>query len=146
MSEPQIRVGCAVLVTKFDTDSLKLLLGKRGKEPEYGKVIIPGGKVELFETHEAAAHREIREEAGIEIVLGRQFRTYSLIRPQQHRVITFYEADYKSGVLRPSSDLLEAKFCSRAEIRAMADRGELTDFTQMVLKDVQWYFEPTLPI
>jgi ADP-ribose pyrophosphatase YjhB (NUDIX family) len=55
------RSGCGVAVV---VDG-RLLLLQRLREPEAGCWGIPGGKVELFETVEQAARREIREELGI---------------------------------------------------------------------------------
>ena len=58
------RVGVAVLVT----DALgRLLLGRRGKEPNYGKWVIPGGWIEPGESWRDAARREIREETGLTV-------------------------------------------------------------------------------
>ena len=44
-----------------------VLLIRRGKEPHYGRWMIPGGTLEWGETLEAAAIREVREETGIAI-------------------------------------------------------------------------------
>jgi 8-oxo-dGTP diphosphatase len=128
---PNIRVGSAVMVEKNG----KLLLGVRGKEPGYGALIIPGGGVDLYEDFADTAHREIREEAGIEITNLRQFKTYQVIEPdKQHRVIIFWKADWASGEVNPSSDLLAAKFYSKDEIAS----SDINGITLEVLKDAGW--------
>ncbi|MBI4449760.1 NUDIX domain-containing protein [Candidatus Uhrbacteria bacterium] len=43
----------------------RVLLVKRGKDPFRGKLVMPGGHIEPGETPEAAAVRELQEEAGI---------------------------------------------------------------------------------
>ena len=130
-----IRVGCATMVHKDG----KLLLGLRGKEPGYGNLIIPGGGVDLYEKLADAAAREIREEAGIEITNLRQFGTYQLITPDvQHRVIIYWTADWVSGELAPSSDLLSAKFYTREEISHEIAKGTINSITLEVLKDTRW--------
>ena len=132
----KIRVGSAVLVQKDG----KLLLGISGKSDYYGALIIPGGGVLLYERFEDAAVREIREEAGIEIKNLRQLGAYQMIDPERenHRVIIYWQADWVSGEVRPSTDLLSAKFYSRAEIQAEAKRGVFSDIATQVLKDSGW--------
>jgi len=117
----------------------KLLMGKRGKEPGYGTLIIPGGKVDLYEDFAQTARREIREETGIEIKNLRQFRTFQLIDPDiQHRVIIYWQADYASGELAPSDDLLSAKFYTREEIAGCIASGHITSISLEVLKAAGW--------
>jgi ADP-ribose pyrophosphatase YjhB (NUDIX family) len=117
----------------------RLLMGKRGKEPAYGTLVIPGGGVELFEDFKETAAREIREEAGIEIKNLRQFGTYQIITPpDQHRVIIYWRADWAGGEPVPSSDLLSAKFYSREEISAEAAAGNITGVSLEVLRDSGW--------
>jgi ADP-ribose pyrophosphatase YjhB (NUDIX family) len=131
-----IRVGSAVMVERDG----KLLLGERGKEPGYGNLIIPGGGVDLYEDFALTAAREIREEAGIEIKNLKQFRTFQIIEPDvQHRVIIYWRAEWESGELVPSSDLLSAKFYSREEIAAeVAQGGLINGITLDVLKAAGW--------
>ncbi len=59
-----VGVGALILNEKGD-----VLLGLRGSlaKNEVGKWEIPGGAVEVGETFEAALHREVREEIGVEI-------------------------------------------------------------------------------
>ena len=49
----------------------KALLIKRAHEPSKGRWSVPGGMIELGETIYEAAQRELREECGIEIELGK---------------------------------------------------------------------------
>jgi 8-oxo-dGTP pyrophosphatase MutT (NUDIX family) len=63
-------VGVGVYIVSEDTT--RLLLTQRGPKArhEHYKWEGPGGALELGETFEEAAHREIREELGITITLG----------------------------------------------------------------------------
>ncbi|MCL1902085.1 MAG: NUDIX domain-containing protein, partial [Alphaproteobacteria bacterium] len=85
-------------------------------------------------------HREIMEEAGIEIKNLKQFGTYQIIdeTAEQHRVIIFWRADWAGGEPTPSTDLLSAKFYTRDEIAAEAAAGNITGVVLDVLKDAGW--------
>ncbi|MBK8468732.1 MAG: (deoxy)nucleoside triphosphate pyrophosphohydrolase [Candidatus Phosphoribacter sp.] len=73
---PTGRPGCPqVVVAAAVVDELaaptRLLAARRSAPPEHaGGWELPGGKVEQGETQEAAVHREVREELGIELRLG----------------------------------------------------------------------------
>lgn len=63
MSSEKPRVGLGVIIENAEG---KILLGKRrGSHAAYWS--IPGGKLELGETFEAGAHREVKEEHDIDI-------------------------------------------------------------------------------
>lgn len=49
----------------------RLLLIRRGNPPAQGQWSLPGGRVEVGETHEVAVLRELREETGMTGSLGR---------------------------------------------------------------------------
>jgi len=55
-------VGIGVVLLKPDA----VLLVRRAKPPSFGQWALPGGAQELGETAEAAARRELLEEAGLE--------------------------------------------------------------------------------
>jgi 8-oxo-dGTP diphosphatase len=62
-------VGGAVLDSL--AEPARLLVARRTAPPQFaGMWEFPGGKVEAGEAPEAALHRELREELGIDVVLG----------------------------------------------------------------------------
>jgi ADP-ribose pyrophosphatase YjhB (NUDIX family) len=125
------RVGSAVLVTHED----RVLLGVRGKEPNRGKWILPGGKIKPFESIQEAARREIREETGLDIVLIGQATVKEIIDPPaEHRVIIYSRAEPVGGEMAPASDLEEVRFCSRAELGQL----DLSPVVQDVLEELGW--------
>jgi len=60
-ARPIVGIGIAVLRPGA------VLLVRRGRPPNAGSWSLPGGAQELGETAEAAARRELREEAGLEV-------------------------------------------------------------------------------
>lgn len=57
---PSAAVACFIKNAKGE-----LLLVRRGKEPAKGTLDLPGGFVDMFETGEEAACREVKEETGL---------------------------------------------------------------------------------
>ena len=111
-----IRVGFSVLIKSNN----KLLLGIRNKEPNKGMIITPGGGVELFEKMEDTVKREIMEETGLEITNIKQLKTYEIInKPDEHRVIIYWSADYNKNSVHSASNLKNAKFYSKEEIKEL---------------------------
>ena len=130
-----IRVGCSVLIKSDD----KLLLGIRNKEPNKGMIITPGGGVELFENMENTVRREIMEETGLAITNIHQLKTYEIInKPDEHRIIIYWSADYAKNQVHSATDLASAKFYSKKEIQELDTQGKLSSITRQVLKDNDW--------
>lgn len=130
-----IRVGCSVLIKSDD----KLLLGIRNKEPNKGMMITPGGGVELFENMRNTVKREIIEETGLEITNIQQLKTYEIInKPDEHRIVIYWSADYAENEIHSATDLANAKFYTRKEIQELDNQGKLSSITKQVLKDNGW--------
>ncbi|MBM3462186.1 MAG: NUDIX hydrolase [Armatimonadetes bacterium] len=111
--KPSVTVDLVIL-TLGDRD-LKVLLIKRKVAPYVGRWALPGGFVGMKETLEAAARRELEEEAGVRDVYLEQLYTFGdPKRDPRMRVITV--AYY---ALIPSDEL---------EIKASTDAS-----------DVRWY-------
>jgi 8-oxo-dGTP diphosphatase len=62
---PRPMVTVDLVAFSFAEVSLRVLLVRRGRQPFLGKWAIPGGYVEMDESAEAGARRELREETGL---------------------------------------------------------------------------------
>ena len=77
------------VVFGFDEGDLKVLLIERGLQPFKGRWALPGGFVRVDETLDAAARRELQEEAGLTDVFLEQLYTFGeLERDPRERVVS----------------------------------------------------------
>jgi 8-oxo-dGTP diphosphatase len=82
-----LTVDCVVF--GFDEGDLKVLLIERGLEPFKGRWALPGGFVRVDETLDAAARRELQEEAGLTNVFLEQLYTFGAAdRDPRERVVS----------------------------------------------------------
>jgi len=101
----------------------KVLLVLRGKPPAEKQWSIPGGCVELGETLQEAAEREITEETGIVIQAKKPIYTFDVIEHDEdghirfHYVIVDLAADYASGELRAGDDAVDVSWVSRKDLK-----------------------------
>jgi ADP-ribose pyrophosphatase len=113
---PRVAVGAVV----FSND--RVLLVRRGHPPSEDLWAIPGGSVEIGETLQEAAEREILEETGITIRAGQPVYTFDAIERDDagkirfHYVIIDLGADYISGDPIAGDDALEARWVTAQEI------------------------------
>ena len=99
----------------------RFLLIRRGKPPRQGGWSIPGGRQEAGETVHDAVHREIREEAGIEIdILGIAAVVDLIDRDQEeirhHYTVIDMLADWRSGETRAGDDAMDTAWVTLEEI------------------------------
>ena len=99
----------------------RALLIRRGKEPLYGRWVVPGGTVELGETLEEALVREMEEETGLHVEPVEILTVFDRIQREDgrvvyHYVIVDYLCRWRSGEARAASDALEVAWTSAAEL------------------------------
>ena len=115
------RVGVGAIVIKDD----KVLLVKRGIPPSKGLWAIPGGHIELGETLQETAEREILEETGIVIKARKPVYTFDLIERDDlgkirfHYIVVDLMAEYISGEPLGADDALEARWLTWKDIKQL---------------------------
>lgn len=88
-SHPSIAVAVDIVLFIFRSEKLRVLLIKRRNPPFQGQWAIPGGFVELDESLEDAARRELREETGLDDIPLEQIYTFGQPgRDPRQRVIS----------------------------------------------------------
>ena len=86
-ARPAVTVDCVVF--GLDEVDLKVLLIERALEPFEGTWALPGGFVNMNETLEDAARRELQEETGVQRVFLEQLYTFGEVnRDPRDRIIT----------------------------------------------------------
>jgi len=107
---PALTVDCVVF--GLEQDALQVLLIKRGQEPFAGRWALPGGFVQLDETLEQAALRELQEETGLRDVFLEQLYTFGAVErdPRERVVSVAYYALCKLGDhhVRAATDAADA--------------------------------------
>ncbi len=118
-SNPMVAVGAVVFKEE------RVLLVRRGQPPSENLWAIPGGSVEIGETLQEAAEREILEETGIKIQAGEPVFTFDVIerdgigKIRFHYVIVDLAADYITGDPQAGDDAAEARWVTAQEIDAL---------------------------
>lgn len=92
-----------ILVFTIESDELKLLLIKRKNHPYINSWAIPGGFVDINESSENAAKRELEEETGLRNIYMEQLYTWSGVDrdPRMRVVSTSYIALVDKNKLHP---------------------------------------------
>jgi 8-oxo-dGTP diphosphatase len=107
--DPKVAVGTIIV----NADG-QIVLVRRAIEPGYGLWVFPGGYVDKGELVTAAAIREAREEAGLEIKLDGLLNVYSYEGRQI--VVIVYAATAIGGELCHDEECLEVGWFAPAEI------------------------------
>jgi len=106
--DPKV-VACSIL----EIDS-KIVLLRRGINPQKGKWVMPGGYVDRGEDVKAAAIRETEEECGVKTRINMLLGVYSY--SGQIPVVIVYVTQAVSGNLISGDETLEAKLFSKMQI------------------------------
>lgn len=117
---PSVTADCVIF--GFDGTTIKVLLIQRGIEPFKGKWAFPGGFMNIDETVEECAKRELEEETGLKNVSVEQFYTFSDVkRDPRERVITVaHYALVKLSEVKGGDDAASARWFSMDEVPSLA--------------------------
>jgi len=118
-SAPQVAVGGIVIKDN------RILLVKRTKDPNKGRWSIPGGSVELGETLQEAAEREIREETGLKVKAKDPIHSFDVIERDDHGQIRFH---YPC----PADDALDARWFSPGQLEKVG----ISESTRVLLRKI----------
>ena len=124
-AEPAIPAATVILL-RDDPDPRVLMLHKTSKIAFGGMWVFPGGRVELGETLQEAARREIKEETGITIRAKEPVFTFEVIDRDAagavrfHYVIVDLAACYVSGEPDAGDDAIDTKWISAEELHGLA--------------------------
>ena len=128
----------------FDGLALKVLLIERGIEPYKGRWAFPGGFMNIDETTDECARRELKEETGLDNVDVRQFHTFSAVgRDPRERVVTVaHYALVKISEVKGGDDASKAHWFALNEIPSLAfDHDRILRLAFQTLKE-RICFEP----
>jgi 8-oxo-dGTP diphosphatase len=125
-------VGVGVVVWRGD----EVLLIERGKGPVSGNWSLPGGKQELGETVRETAHREIKEETGIDIDIVALLDVVDLVRHDRegrvrfHYTLVDFTAEWRAGEAVAGDDAAAVRWVRLDDL----DQYTLWDETVRVIR------------
>lgn len=102
--DPKLAVGALIV------QEGRVLLIRRGVAPRIGFWAVPSGFVEYDEQPRTALAREIAEETGLEVEVGRVIDVFPLADPTKNGVFLLFEAHPIGGRLQPGDDVLEVRW------------------------------------
>ena len=141
---PAVTTDCVVF--GLDGHELKVLLIERGNEPYKGFWAFPGGFLNMDETAEQGALRELKEETGLDLRYIKQVGAFSDVnRDPRGRVITiaFYALTKKTKV-QGGDDAAKAQWFALNEVPPLAFDHEqmLQKALHMIKEDLKKRITP----
>ena len=139
---PAVTTDCVIF--GFDGSELQVLLIERGIEPYKGKWAFPGGFLNMDETAQEGALRELKEETGLENAYIEQFNTYSDPgRDPRERVITIaHYALVRIQEVKGGDDAAKAQWFPIDEVPQLAfDHDKILRDAMRKLRE-RIHFEP----
>ena len=132
---PAVTADCVVIAKENES---KVLLIKRGNEPFKGQWAFPGGFMNMDETTEQCAVRELEEETGLKVTEIKQIGAYSKVdRDPRGRTVTvaYLVVIDKAEAVKGGDDAAKAQWFPISGLPKLAfDHEE-------IMKDAQRLFE-----
>jgi len=134
---PRPAVTADIIILKKSNDQQFVLLIERKHPPFEGMWALPGGFLEMDETLENTALRELQEETGITGVELKQFHTFSKVnRDPRHRTITTVFIGFTNDNISPvaGDDAAKAQWFSIDKLPPLAfDHAEVMEMVKVSL-------------
>ncbi|MGB3300771.1 MAG: NUDIX domain-containing protein [Phormidesmis sp.] len=130
-ARPALTVDCVVFGYEADI-ALKVLLIQRKLPPHKGKWALPGGFVQMDESVDEAAVRELKEETGVKNVFLEQLYTFGAVKrdPRDRIVSVAYYAlvNLQRHPVQAATDASDAKWFELADLPKLGfDHQEILD-------------------
>jgi ADP-ribose pyrophosphatase len=139
---PRVAVGAVVIHDN------RVLLVRRGNPPAHDFWAIPGGRIELGETLQAAAEREILEETGVSVRAGDPCFVFDALdrddagRVRYHYVIVDLTAEYVTGEPVPGDDAVDARWFTPSMLKT----ATISSKTLELLRDrFNFFYKESIP-
>jgi 8-oxo-dGTP diphosphatase len=126
MKIPNQVIAVAGLVENSKNEILLVRHPRRGWE-------IAGGQVEEGENLIDALKREVKEEAGVDIVVGKLAGIYTKVNSPALLILVFL-CEYVEGDLRPSSESPEVSWVPKGDVLKCVSHPAIHDRIQDMLK------------
>lgn len=111
--------GVAVKAMIKNEEGKYLVLYKsEAEEINPNEIDIPGGRMEFGESAEESLKREVEEEAGIKIEVGKPSRVWRLVKEDLHLVGITFLAKYVSGEVKLSEEHTRHEWIDKDKILA----------------------------
>ncbi|MBR5254642.1 MAG: NUDIX hydrolase [Bacteroidales bacterium] len=139
---PALAADCVIF--GFDGKQVKILLIQRLNEPYKDRWAFPGGFMNIDETVEECAKRELEEETGLKNIEVEQFYIFSDVkRDSRERILSVaHYSLVKLSQVKANDDAANAKWFSKDEIPPLAfDHEQMLQKAKERLKQ-RIYFEP----
>jgi len=135
---PRAALTVDIMLFAKESDELSILLIQRKYPPFEGMWALPGGFLDMDETLEHAAKRELEEETGISGVSLEQFYVFDAIdRDPRHRTVSVVFAGFPDSPMKIKSgdDASEAKWLNLQQLPILA-----FDHSEIIKKAVEKFF------
>ncbi|MGD1933513.1 MAG: NUDIX hydrolase [Candidatus Phaeomarinobacter sp.] len=120
---PSPRTAVSVAVMQAD----KVLLVLREREGREALWAFPGGKVEVGETLQQAAKRELIEETGIKADISKVLGAYSIVAQSIVYHLTVFTAAYLDGVAVAGDDAADVRWVTPQDAQSLPLAEHMAD-------------------